>query len=125
MDGCKGIIRGEEYKEFIVAFSGNLTQIRSRYSPDCIQVINNKYVAIYKKEGEMSISEYGYYEVPKVYGLLNTSKVAGAKWENKNLLYNMELPVLGENVIIGFIDSGYLGSDGGIRTIPTGLSLWY
>lgn len=104
---CGSYAFSEDYAEYILETGGNAKEIEEIFRPDCMQIINENFVTIYEsieKSGPISFKKYGYGGVPKCFGLLDTSSV-----ENIGALRVRRQPdfdLLGNNVLIGFVDTG-------------------
>lgn len=130
---CQEIIYSEEFADFL----GNRNVIESGYPTECIQGLGPMFASVYLyfPGGYGNGTVYGYYNIPKLYGLLDTGSM-----EASGILQVRELPNFnldGRGVLIGFVDTGieYAGSaflkpDGSTRvvavwdqTIPAGTQL--
>lgn len=127
---CQEKIYSEEYADFI----GNRSVIETDYQAECKQGLGPLFAALYLKVsgGYEAGMGYGYYNVPKLYGLQDTGSV-----EASGILRVRENPDLsldGSGTLIGFVDTGidyagsiFLNPDGTTRvvaiwdqTIPAG-----
>ena len=127
---CQERIYSEEYADFI----GNRSVIEVDYQMECKQQLGPLFAALYLNlpDGYGDGTVYGYYNIPKLYGLQDTGSM-----EASGILQVRENPDLGLDgggILIGFVDTGidYAGSvflkpDGTTRvvaiwdqTIPAG-----
>lgn len=127
---CQEKIYSEEYADFI----GNRSVIEANYQTECKQRLGPLFAALYLNlpDGYGDGTVYGYYNIPKLYGLQDTGSM-----EASGILQvreNPELGLDGSGILIGFVDTGidYAGSifrnpDGTTRvvaiwdqTIPSG-----
>ena len=120
---CQEKIYSEEYADFI----GNRSVIEAGYAKECKQLLGPLFAALYLNlpDGYGDGTVYGYYNIPKLYGLQDTGSM-----ETSGILQVRENPDLaldGSGILIGFVDTGidYAGSvflkpDGTTRVI----SIW-
>ncbi len=120
---CQEKIYSEEYADFI----GNRSVIEAGYQNDCKQLLGPLFAALYLNlpSGYGDGTVYGYYNIPKLYGLQDTGSM-----EASGILQVRENPSLaldGSGILIGFVDTGidYAGSvflkpDGTTRVV----SIW-
>lgn len=120
---CQEKIYSEEYADFI----GNRSVIEADYQNDCKQLLGPLFAALYLNlpSGYGDGTVYGYYNIPKLYGLQDTGSM-----EASGILQVRENPSLaldGSGILIGFVDTGidYAGSvflkpDGTTRVV----SIW-
>ena len=110
------IINSEDYIDLIVH--------GEPLDEPCVQQISDDYYVKYiRKPGtRLSVSEYGYEAVPKVFGLCDTTsieEIGAVKLKNNKLL-----SFTGKNVIVGIVDTGidysheaFMGNDGRSRIL--------
>lgn len=121
---CEEMIYSNEYEEAIINFLGNVSYIRERYRPDCIQVFTDRAAVIYRRlpGSEVSIQTLGYAAVPKVYGLLEEGTSRDGQSEEKEWracdISNIEATgvlklerqtyydLTGQGVLFGLVDTG-------------------
>lgn len=107
MPDCREIIASEEYADFIIeaAYIGNFSEEDElKY---CVQDTNYRYVIAYAPINEISpvsIEEYSYSEIPKLFGLMDSTAVAATGAIRLQRKRGLELT--GRDVIVGFIDTG-------------------
>ncbi len=107
MAECADIITSEEYADFIGEFSINRENVLEQYIENCPQFINNRYVSLYGKLENMAalnVENYPYSAIPKIYGLMDTTATASTGAIRLQNQTGFELT--GQDVIIGFIDTG-------------------
>ena len=107
MPDCREAVLSNEYADFIMEYNVAPERIFEEYGDFCVQIMGVRYSAIYAKRAaipDLSIKEYTYTAIPKLYGLMDT----GAVEETGSLkLQNQpNLNLTGRNVIVGFIDTG-------------------
>ena len=105
---CQEKIYSEEYADFI----GNRSVIEADYQSECKQRLGPLFAALYLNlpGGYGDGTVYGYYNIPKLYGLQDTGSM-----EASGILQVRENPDLGldgSGILIGFVDTGidYAGS---------------
>ena len=114
---CRAQILSEDYLDFIVQYGSG-----GRQQGDCVINIMDRFEIYYWPRAwrELSINNYSYFAIPKLFGLLDTSSM-----EASGIIALQNQPILnlsGANVLIGFVDTGidyrnpiFLGSDGKTR----------
>ena len=105
---CQEKIYSDDYIDFI----GNRSVIEGSYPAECKQALGPLFAALYLNfpDGYEAGTVYGYYNVPKLYGLQDTGSM-----EASGILQVRENPNLqldGSGILIGFVDTGidYAGS---------------
>lgn len=99
-------IESEEYVDLLIR-ARDLSRINDRYGEMCYQYIDEGWISLYASEERippLDFGSYGYYTIPKLYGIMEQSglidtgivRVRG----NENLNYT------GKDVIMGFVDTG-------------------
>lgn len=106
-ENCKEIIYSENYLNFIVKYDCDTDRVYSLLRPDCVNVINSRFLVAYSKAAsieDMAMAGAGYGITPKCYGLLDTgaSDAVGAD-RVRNLT---GLSLTGQGVLVGFVDTG-------------------
>ena len=116
---CRAQILSEDYLDLIVQYGSG-----RRQPNDCVISIMDRFEIYYwpRDWRELSINNYSYFAIPKLFGLLDTSNM-----EASGIIALQNQPILnlsGENVLIGFIDTGidyqnpvFLGKDGKTRIV--------
>lgn len=99
---CQEKIYSEEYSDFI----GNRSVIEGGFSEECKQPLGPLFSALYLNlsGGYEDGTVYGYYNIPKLYGLQDTGSM-----EASGILQVRENPNLqldGSGILIGFVDTG-------------------
>lgn len=116
---CRDKIISEDYADFIIGVDNEFENVREKYRDDCIMFGSVNYGIIYKelsdfnnntKAGEITVSsgknllEYNYYQIPKLYSLMDTAaleETGSIKLQNFN-----GLELKGKDIVIGFISDG-------------------
>lgn len=100
---CENIITSEDYWDMIIK--------RKNYADDaaplCFQDVNSEWRIEYRERIEgrrLSFSEYGYFTIPKLYGLMDTTAMDATGITRVQT--QPTLALFGENVMIGIIDTG-------------------
>ncbi len=101
---CREKIASEDYVDFLVRVR-DLSLIRGQYQNICYESVNNGWVVVHVAADEvlpLSFAKYGYYPIPKLYGLMDQSSMIESgivRVQNQN-----NLMLTGKNVIVGIID---------------------
>ncbi len=105
---CTQYIYHENYIGYFVKYDNDLTGVRQVISPACIDVINTRFLVAYKEapnlENPERFLQYGYNNLPKLYGLMDVPAV-----EDIGAFAVRGLPGLrltGRDVLVGFVDTG-------------------
>lgn len=107
MPDCREIILSNDYADFIMEYNIVPGEILEQYEKLCIEYIGARYSSIYVERNKippLTIGDYTYSAIPKLYGLMDTTAV-----EDTGALQLQNRPFLnltGKGVIIGFIDTG-------------------
>ncbi|MCM1295262.1 MAG: S8 family peptidase [Muribaculaceae bacterium] len=106
-NGCAEYVYSEDYISFLVRYDNDIQGVYENFEPDCVTIINNQFLVVYKKrtyEDEGDIFKYGYQVLPKCYGLMDEDvvRVTGAE----RLRSFPGLGLNGTGVLIGFVDTG-------------------
>jgi len=127
MEECLKRIMGEEYWDFIYEYGSDIANNINIYDIYCPQIIDDRFVSIYvEPQGrQLGLRGFSYTSIPKLYGLMELTSV-----ENTGAIRLQNIRgfgLTGENVIIGFVDTGidymnkaFLTSTGQTRI----LSIW-
>lgn len=117
----------EDYTDFLVAYQGDMEEIRRRYQPAAIQEAG-RFLIIYKpvtSERTISIETFGYSALPRCLGLLGTN--AAAATGALRIRQQPYLNLYGQGVLVGVVDTGvdylhpaFQNTDGTSRI----LSIW-
>lgn len=104
---CRERIISEEYADFLIDFLNDKNYVLQGSVP-CVQHISEQYRVLhipFKSEDlELAILEGYYNTIPKLYGLMETSSL-----EDTDILKLRRVPyldLLGQNVLVGIIDTG-------------------
>lgn len=107
---CSEMIYSEQFFDYMVRYNGNLSAISEAFGDDvCINAVNNQYAVVYKKitdagQNIENMLEPGFRFIPKCYGLMDAYA-----YEKSGAAEAASLPGLsisGENVLVGFVDTG-------------------
>ena len=108
MAACTLDVTSEEVADFIDRYNNETDEeIQKRLNTDCIDYASTEYVITHYPISTIlpiSINNYGYSRIPKIYGLLDTTAPRSAGITQA--LDNPNLGASGKGVIIGFIDTG-------------------
>lgn len=128
-NNCAESIYSNDYLDYIVEYFGNVEYIRNTYSPECIQLIDNRLASIYlpNKDHHMFYLEnpsIGVH-IPYIYGLMDNSALIDIRVPQVRLQPGLQL--YGSRQILGIIDTGidyrheaFIAADGTSRI----LSIW-
>ena len=106
---CREIILSESTGDYFIRFDGGIELAQERFQPDCIEVINSKFAVLYYKLSEIEQREfrqrrYRYPAFPRCFTLQDRSSMEAA---GINKVHRQPyLDLLGQGVLIGFIDTG-------------------
>ena len=105
---CGAYVYDEDYINYFIKYDNDLRGVREVMDPDCIDVVNNRFLVAYKRAPEPEAVEdffaYGYNNLPKLYGLADVDAV-----EDIGAFAVRNLPGLkldGRGVLVGFVDTG-------------------
>lgn len=126
MPTCNINVADEKYADFIHHHNDlTLEDLAENYGATCIDYVNQEYFITYSLLEEalpITIEDYPYRQIPKLYTTLDTSSMDAA-----GIINTFNQPVLnfqGEGTIIGFIDTGiqyqnplFLNPDGTTRIL--------
>lgn len=105
---CGAYAYDEDYINYFIKYDNDLRGVREVMDPDCIDVVNNRFLVAYKRAPEPEAVEdffaYGYNNLPKLYGLADVDAV-----EDIGAFAVRNLPGLkldGRGVLVGFVDTG-------------------
>ena len=108
MAACTLDVTSEEVADFIDRYQNETDEeIQKRLNTDCIDYASTEFVITHYPISTIlpiSINNYGYSRIPKIYGLLDTTAPSSAGISAA--LDNPNLGATGKGVIIGFIDTG-------------------
>lgn len=106
---CAEIIYSNEYANFLVKYENDIEGVYENIEPECINIINSRFLVAYRSTGGMDLSElfefgFGYGIIPKCYGLMDMSGVTAIGADRVRDLPGLSLT--GQGVLIGFVDTG-------------------
>lgn len=104
---CKDMILSNDYADFITEFAGNLESLKENFRATCIQVIGKRFAAAYVPRNRvvpLNISTFGYYTIPKLYGLLDTSSME--ETGINRLRRQPYIDLTGRDILFGIVDTG-------------------
>lgn len=107
MPDCSEIILSEDYADFIGRYNASREELINQYEEQCPQFVNDKYLSLYEKIeniAPISVENYLYNSIPKLYGLMDTTAVAATG--SIRLQNQTGFELTGRDVIVGFIDTG-------------------
>ncbi len=107
MAECRDIIMSEEVADFIGRYSVTDEDVIKQYEGFCTQIVNDRYMIIYGEKNrlpEINLKNYAYSTIPKLFGLMDTTSVAATG--ALRLQNQRGLELTGQDVIVGFIDTG-------------------
>lgn len=102
-DRCREAIYSNEYYDFIIDYIGGY----SRGDPACVQRVNDKFEIGYYERSEnpeLSLQIYPYNTIPKCFALTDQSALEASGI--LRLQNPAGLDLLGQGVLVGFVDSG-------------------
>lgn len=105
---CTEYIYSQKHIGYFIKYDNDLRSVREIVQPNCIDIINNQFLVAYKEAPGLDDLEgffaYGYNNLPKVYGLMDVPAVEDiGAYAVRNL---PGLNLRGENVLVGFVDTG-------------------
>lgn len=107
MPNCNELIMSEDSRDYIVEYNTVVFRELTQMSGICLECINDTWCLLYVKDinnGEISIGRDGYYNIPKLYALTDTTS-----FDQSGITATLNQPFLnvrGQGVIIGFVDTG-------------------
>lgn len=105
---CTEYIYSDDYLAYLVKYDNDLRGVWEVMKPDCVDVINSRFLVSYKKAPDIgnpeSFFEFGYGALPKVYGLMDLPAVEDIGAYAVRRLPGLDLS--GNGVVIGFVDTG-------------------
>lgn len=104
---CERNIISEDSFDFFAQFDGNVDNLIKKTNTDCYQIIDNSFAVVYYPVSEVNLYRQratDFSSIPKLYGLLD---VASAESSGIGRVRRQnELGLLGQGVLVGFIDTG-------------------
>lgn len=108
MPECTLNAASEDVADFIESFSKIAEKdLYERLRTDCIDIVNSEFVIVYrplKDVTPLTFAAHRYFNIPHVYGLLDTTAPEAAGITKT--LNNYHIDASGRGVMIGFIDTG-------------------
>lgn len=108
MEPCTAPVSSEEYADFIIPHNNYSRRLLEETAgTSCIDIINRQYAVAYLPAEAvlpLSLSEYSYTSIPKLYTLLDTSALEAAGITS--VLSQPALSTGGRDVMIGLVDTG-------------------
>ena len=106
-EACEKTIISEDTVDFFARFDGNVENLVKNTNTECYQVIGSSFAVVYYPISEINVyrrRETDFSSIPKLYGLLD---VASAESSGVGRVRRQnELGLLGQGVLVGFIDTG-------------------
>ena len=107
MPNCNELIMSEDSRDYIVEYNTVVFQELTQTGEICLQCINDTWCLLYAENTnntEISVGRDGYYSIPKLYALMDTTS-----FDESGITATLNQPFLnvrGQGVIIGFVDTG-------------------
>ena len=108
---CGRYIYSDDYIGYLIKSDNDLNGLEEIMQPDCVQIINNRFLVAYKESpGTASREElsgffnYGYHNLPKLYTLMDVPAVEDIGAAAIKSIPGLNLD--GSDVLIGFVDTG-------------------
>lgn len=104
---CEEAIYSENYLDLIVEYNEEVSTVYEQYETECIQFLNFRFAVVHLDSAlypPYNIKTYGYSNIPKCFGLMDTTAVEAA-----GIVRVQDLPALdlrGQNVLVAMIDTG-------------------
>lgn len=127
---CKEGILSNDYVDIIADYTLPERFLEQVNHPFCFRALNEEYGFAYARRSEapaLSIGNYGYAAIPKLYGLMQTFHSENLTAMGNLRIQGPPLSLQGKGVIIGFIDTGiryqsdaFLDEEGNSRIV----SIW-
>ena len=105
MQECSEVVYSEDYFDIISEYTN--VEVQGGVDVLCPQIISQKYSCVYvdiNDSEEISVRNYSYSAIPNLYGLMDINAVDATNAERLSNFPGLELK--GENVIVGFVDTG-------------------
>jgi len=105
---CTSYIYSDSYLAYLVKYDNDLSSVQQLMKPECVDVINSRFLISYKQAPDVnnpeSFFQFGYGSLPKLYGLMDVPAVEDIGAYAVRTLPGLDLT--GEDVVIGFVDTG-------------------
>jgi subtilisin family serine protease len=107
MPDCRQLITSEDSRDYIVEYNETFFEMLNGMEGICLYCIDDTWCLLSAKTQagyEFSIGQMGYYSIPKLYGLMDTTG-----FDASGITATINQPFLnvrGQGVIIGFVDTG-------------------
>ena len=105
MVDCRNVIYSEEYFDIISEYAN--VEVEEEVEFLCPQRISDRYASVYVNVADLPqnlFGDYSYSAIPNLYGLMDINAVDATNAERLSNFPGLELR--GENVIVGFVDTG-------------------
>lgn len=107
MPDCNELIISEEARDYIVEQDSSYFKQLTQMEGICLKCVNDTWCLLYTENiaaQEIRIGREGYYSIPKLYGLMDTTS-----FDESGITATLNQPFLnvrGQGVVIGFVDTG-------------------
>jgi hypothetical protein len=107
MSDCRQLITSEDSRDYIVEYNETFFEMLNGMEGICLYCIDDTWCLLSAKTevaDEFRIGQMGYYSIPKLYGLMDTTS-----FDASGITATINQPFLnvrGQGVIIGFVDTG-------------------
>jgi len=105
MEECKEYVYSEKYFDIIAEYTSVELPLGVEYY--CPQSVSDRYSVAYvdlETAPEITVRDYSYSAIPNLYGLMDINAIDATNVERLSKFPGLELK--GENVIVGFVDTG-------------------
>lgn len=104
---CSEMITDEDIYDYIVVNLPGINKMLQSNPDVCIQKVDDQWLVAHSRlpdDRDFNISDLGYYTIPKLYGLMDTSSIDAVN--ATNITNQPFLNSKGQGVIVGIIDTG-------------------
>lgn len=104
---CSEMITDEDIYDYIVVNLPGINKMLQSNPDVCIQKVDDQWLVAHSRlpdDRDFNISDLGYYTIPKLYGLMDTSSIDAVN--ATNITSQPFLNSKGQGVIVGIIDTG-------------------
>ncbi len=104
---CRDIVLSENYIDFLIQYDTLAPDVLEQFNKFCVELIDKTFGVIHVSASRvppLSIEQYGYYWIPKLFGLLDTSSM-----DSSGITPILSQPLLdlkGQGILIGIVDTG-------------------